>query len=131
MIIQFNPSAADLESSDASVRPPPPHSWNWLSDESSEPSRVEYPPADDGESKVVELEMVAYPQELTLSSHYIEEVKAKRFKGANSVALHLAEELVGPAQEARDSRNSDLWPALAIFYSSCDVSPGQSLPDAA
>ena len=41
------------------------------------------------------MELVAYPQELTLSSSYIEEVKAKRFKGSNSVALHLAEELVG------------------------------------
>jgi len=130
MIIQFNPSAAEPESPDE-FPARSSDSLNWRPNKSSELSPDGCLHSEVTESKIVELEMAAYPKELTLSSSYIEEVKAKRFKGSNSVALHLAEDLVGTVQEVRDSRNSDLWPALAVFYSRCDESPGQSLPDAA
>ena len=130
MIIQFNPSAADPESSvESPDRPSSP--LNWRPNKSSELSPDGRLHSDGTDSNVVDLEMVAYPQELTLSSSYIEEVKAKRFKGSNSVALHLAEELVGTTREGRDFCDPDLWPALAVFYSRCDESPGESLPDAA
>ena len=93
MIIQFNPPRRPgIVGPNLLDRPSNP--LNWRTNKSSELS-PDGRPLGGTDSKVVDLELVAYPQELTLSSSYIEEVKAKRFKGSNSVALHLAEELVG------------------------------------
>lgn len=129
MIIQFNPA---LSSRDA---PADPHSevcdsMNWLHGQPDQVAFSKCEPPEANSSKIVNLAL-ACMEEPAHCPNYVEEIKAKPFKGENSIALFADEELLATARRREANHSAARW-ANRKFLDGLEVPDAlESLPDAA
>ena len=129
MIIQFDPS---LSGSDPSPDPHPAshHSSNWCHDQSNQVAFSKCASPEEIPSKIVNLTLVS-AEEPTASQHYVEEIKAKRFKGANSIVLFSDESLLANTQKRQAQQAAGSWTSPTFLDNSDIIAAFESLPDAA
>ena len=129
MIIPFAPpeSGSHLP---AAIPPEPRSSLNWLQSQGEQIAFSNGEPPEKDQSKIVNFAMV-YPDEMTPSTNYIEEVKAKRFKGPNSIALFVNEDLFATNRQRRSDESASPWPSLKFLDGPGIIPALESLPDAA
>ena len=129
MIIQFNPSAAG---SDSPLDTPSGtyDSLNWIHDPSVQRVMSQCAEPEENASKILPLEL-AYPEEPTLLSNYVEEVKAKRFKGTNSVAVFVREGMEASPHQRPAHPGSVHWHDPKFREGGVAAPSIESLPDAA
>lgn len=129
MIIQFNASAADVVPS-ADSHPHHYNSSNWFHERANQNAPSQEALQEENTSKIIHFEM-AYPEEPTLFPNYVDEVRAKPFKGASSVAFFVPDEFRATIQQ--DANHCGLGRCANLSLLNADVGQCavESLPDAA
>lgn len=129
MIIQFRPSAGGPETPADSPRPSY-HSWNWLQENGSSNGAIEWDHTPEYSSKIVNFRS-AHADEPACLANYVEEVKAKTFKGANSVSLFIEDEMRPIAVRELIGQSTTEFTTLQFVEARRELEEARSLPDAA
>lgn len=129
MIIPFVPPESG-SNFPAAIPPEPRSSSNWLQSQGAQIAFSNGNAPEEEPSKIVNFAMV-YPDEMTPCTNYVEEVKAKRFKGPNSIALFVTEDLLAANRQRRSNEGAAPWSSLKFLDGPGLIPALESLPDAA